>query len=466
MLPPRTPRSSAPLRALRVNLGALVVSALAALHSAPLGAQTPADRPNVVLIITDDMGYADLGVYGAKDIRTPNIDRLAREGVRFTDFYANGTTCSPTRAGLITGRYQQRYGVEQPLPASGATFNAGQRGLEASPFSLPRLLKSNGYATALVGKWHLGYAASQSPRAHGFDYFFGLKSGYHDFWHHNDSRGAPDLWENDATVEMPGYTTDLIAAKAVAFIEQRSRAGDPFFIDVAFNAPHWPFQRPDAPSKAIGNARFLKPADSLTSTRADYVSMVESLDKNVGVLLAALQRNGIARNTIVIFTNDNGGEWLSDNTPLFNRKYSTWEGGIRVPAIVRWPGHVKAGQVTSQVGVTMDLTASVLAATHTAVPADAPLDGMNLFPVLEGQAPVAARTLFWRSVHPNWNMRAVRDGDTKIVIESNHTFLYDVRRDPGERNDQARLRPEVVRALTLKLEAWEREVDADAARRK
>lgn len=410
------------------------------------------------------MGYADLGVYGAKDIRTPNIDRLAREGVRFTDFYANATTCSPTRAGLITGRYQQRYGVEQPLSADGATPDAGERGLEASPFSLPRLLKATGYATALVGKWHLGYAATQSPLAHGFDYFFGLKSGYHDYWHHNDSRGTPDLWENDARVELEGYSTNLIADRAIAFIAQHAKA--PFFIDVAFNAPHWPFQRPDTPSKALGNARFLKPADSLASSRADYVSMMEALDTQVGRVLASLEQHGLTRNTIVIFTNDNGGEWLSDNTPLFNRKWTTWEGGIRVPAIVRWPGHIRAGSVTPQVGITMDLTASVLAVTGATIPAEAKLDGLNLFPVLEASAPVTSRTLFWRSTQARRDMRAVRDGDQKIVIEGNHTFLFDVRRDPGERNDLARLQPKVVRALKLKLDAWERDVDAEAARRK
>lgn len=410
------------------------------------------------------MGYADLGVYGAKDIRTPNIDRLAREGVRFTDFYANATTCSPTRAGLITGRYQQRYGVEQPLSADGATPDAGERGLEASPFSLPRLLKATGYATALVGKWHLGYAATQSPLAHGFDYFFGLKSGYHDYWHHNDSRGTPDLWENDARVELEGYSTNLIADRAIAFIDQHAKT--PFFIDVAFNAPHWPFQRPDTPTKAVGNARFLKPADSLASSRADYVSMVEALDTQVGRVLASLEQHGLTRNTIVIFTNDNGGEWLSDNTPLFNRKWTTWEGGIRVPAIVRWPGHIRAGSVTPQVGITMDLTASVLAVTGATIPAEAKLDGLNLFPVLEASAPVTSRTLFWRSTQARRDMRAVRDGDQKIVIEGNHTFLFDVRRDPGERNDLARLQPKVVRALKLKLDAWERDVDAEAARRK
>ena len=315
---------------------------IGAVRGQPAAAQA-ANRPNIVLIITDDMGYGDLGSYGATDIRTPNLDRLAREGVRFTDFYANGTTCTPTRAGLMSGRYQQRYLVEAPLPAgSGVAGEMAERGLDASPYSLPRLLKNGGYATALVGKWHLGYQPNQSPNAHGFDWFFGLKSGYHDYWRHHDSRGQPDLWENDARVTVEGYTTDLITTKAIEFIEQN--ATRPFFVDVAYNAPHWPFQRPDTPTVAVGNARFLKPADSVTSSRADYVAMVERMDRGVGAILATLERKGLTRNTIVIFTNDNGGEWLSNNAPLFNRKWTTWEGGIRVPAIMRGPGRITTSE--------------------------------------------------------------------------------------------------------------------------
>ncbi len=430
-----------------------------------LAAQPAAAPPNVVLIITDDMGYADLGSYGARDIRTPNIDRLAREGVRFTDFYANGATCTPTRAGLISGRYQQRYLVESPLPAgSGVAGEMTERGLDAGPYSLPRLLKGRGYATALVGKWHLGYRADQSPNAHGFDLFFGLKSGYHDYWRHNDSRGEPDLWENDARVSVTGYTTDLITARTIEFIDRHAR--EPFFIDVAYNAPHWPFQRPDTPSVAGGNARFLRPADSLTSSRADYVTMVERVDRGVGEILSTLERQGLARNTIVIFTNDNGGEWLSDNTPFFNRKWTTWEGGIRVPAIVRWPGRIPAGRVTSQVGITMDLTASILAVAGVTVPAEAKLDGTNLFPILEGRAPVVERTLFWRSVQSGRSMRAVRMGDYKLVVDANHAFVYDVRQDPGERRDLAGSRTALARTLRQRLDAWEQEVDREAAARK
>ena len=293
-------------------------------------------RPNVVLIMTDDMGWADLGSYGASDIRTPNIDSLARDGVKLTDFYSNGVLCTPTRAGLISGRYQQRYGLEAPLPSDG---NPGsERGLLATGGSLPQLLKNNHYATALVGKWHLGYRPEYSPSAHGFDYFFGLKSGYHDFYAHNDGNGKPDLWEDGRAIEVSGYTTDLISQRSAAFIERN--AARPFFIEVAYNAPHWPYQVPDRPSVAPANARHLMPSDEGTSTRADYAAMVERVDRGVGEILQTLDRLGLASNTIVIFTNDNGGEWLSNNGPFFNRKWTVWEGGIRVPALIRWPGRI------------------------------------------------------------------------------------------------------------------------------
>lgn len=412
-----------------------------------------------MLIITDDMGYADLGSYGATDVKTPNLDALARAGVRLTDFYANGVMCTPTRAGLISGRYQQRYGLEQAL--SSASSADSSRGLPVAGHSLPQLLKNNTYATALVGKWHLGYKPQFSPGAHGFDYFFGLKSGYHDFYTHRASDRSMDLWENDRVIEEPGYMTDLITARAQRFIEQQARAGKPFFIDVAYNAPHWPYQPPDRPSVARGNATHLMPYDSATSTRADYVAMVERMDRGVGDLLRTLDRLGIAQNTLVIFTNDNGGEWLSSNGPLFNRKWTVWEGGIRVPAIVRWPGRIPAGKVSGQVGITMDLTASILAATGSVAPPAARLEGMDLLPILEGRSPEVTRTLFWRAVAGR-TQKAVRSGDWKLVVDGNHTFLYDVRQDLGERHDLANRRQDVARRLRGLLSAWEQDVDTEA----
>ena len=440
----------------RLVLG-LTLAALAPIPQAPAQG-TAAPPPNVVLIITDDMGWADLAIYGARDVRTPNIDALARAGVRFTDFYSNGVLCTPTRAALMTGRYQQRYGMEVALPSEGAS--GGDRGLAANGNTLPQLLRGGGYATALVGKWHLGYKAEFSPTAHGFDYFFGLKSGYHDYYTHEGSDGRPDLWENDRPIEVPGYMTDLITDRATKFIERS--AGKPFFIDVAYNAPHWPYQRPDKPSVAIGNSRHLMPGDSATSTRADYVAMVERVDHGVGAILRTIDRLGLARNTIVIFTNDNGGEWLSNNQPLFNRKWTVWEGGIRVPAIVRWPGRIPAGTVTPQVGITMDLTASILAITKAPVPATVRLEGTNLFPVLEGNQQPINRTLFWRTAAGNRLQKAVRSGDWKLVVDGNHTLVFNVKTDLGEREDLANRRQDVALRLRRLLAEWERDIDAEA----
>jgi arylsulfatase A-like enzyme len=416
-------------------------------------------QPNVVLIMTDDLGWSDVGSYGATDVRTPHIDGLARDGIRLTDFYANGMTCTPTRAGLISGRYQQRVGLEVPLPSAPAT--AGERGLRATGRSLPQLLKNNGYSTGLIGKWHLGYRPEHSPNAHGFDYFFGLKSGFHDYYTHDGGDGEPDLWENEQPIEKLGYTTDLVTEGAVRFIEEHAR--EPFFLDIAYNAPHWPYQIPGAPSVAPGNARHVMPHDAVTSSRADYVAMVEHLDRGIGEVLAALDRLGIADRTIVIFTNDNGGEWLSSNAPLTGRKFTVWEGGIRVPALVRWPGRIPAGKVSDQVGITMDLTASILAVTGASVPAETRLEGMNLFPVWEGRAPETERTLFWRAATGNAvRQAAVRRGDWKVVIDGGHTYVFNLRTDVSERHDLANRRQDVARELQPLLAAWQRDVDAEA----
>jgi arylsulfatase A-like enzyme len=444
--------------------GVLGVALALAVGSARLPAQsTPPDRPNIVLIMTDDAGYADFGAYGAPDIRTPHIDSVARDGVKLTDFYANGATCTPTRAGLITGRYQQRVTLEAPLGVQPEVD--AERGLTPTGRSLPQLLKNAGYVTALIGKWHLGWKPEFSPNAHGFDEFFGFKSGFIDYYQHTAGRGAPlhaDLFENDKPVEVAGYMTDLITDRTVRAIEQ-NRA-KPFFIDVAYNAPHWPYQRPDQSTTARDGGRHLQPFDHDTSTRADYVAMVERVDAGVGRILAALDRLGLTRNTIVIFTNDNGGEWLSHGGPLFHRKGSVWEGGIRVPALVRWPAKIPAGRVTHQVGLTMDLTATILAATSAAVPPGMRLDGIDLLPVLTGATREIERTAFWRVTGPRVQ-RAVRSGPWKLVMDQGRPLLFDLSKDIGERTDLIAAHPGVAIKLRAALEAWEADVDGEARAR-
>ncbi|HEY5619007.1 MAG TPA: sulfatase-like hydrolase/transferase [Vicinamibacterales bacterium] len=436
----------------------LLTALLAAAGSiGPAGAQSgDLRRPNVVLIMTDDVGYGDFGSYGAPDVKTPHIDSLARDGVRLTDFYANGATCTPTRTGLISGRYQQRFALERPL---GSAMTAdGELGLPATGRSLPQLLKNQAYATALIGKWHLGYKPEFSPGAHGFDYFFGFKGGFTDYYHHVNGDGRPDLYENERLVEVPGYMTDLITERSVRFIEQNRQR--PFFIDVAYNAGHWPYQPPGAPSKARDNGRHLGPFDEATSTRADYVAMLEHADRGVGRILETLDKLGLRQNTIVIFTNDNGGEWLSRNTPLFHHKGSVWEGGIRVPAILRWPGRIPAGRVSRQVGITMDLTASILAAAGNPDAAEARLEGINLLPVLEGRAPEVERTLFWRVT----GQQAVRSGDWKLLLDGGRAMLFNLRTDIAEHNNLIGQRSDIARRLRPLIATWQENVDAEAKR--
>jgi arylsulfatase A-like enzyme len=439
---------------MRITLSLLV--ALTCLAPAASAQSTDTSRPNVVLIITDDVGYGDIGSYGAPDIKTPNIDSLAKNGTRLTDFYA-APNCSPTRAALISGRYQQRSRIEVPL---GAARVAQEQGLRATGRTLPQLLKNNGYRTGLIGKWHLGYKPEFSPNAHGFDYFFGFKSGLIDYYQHTDTSGEHDLFENGEPTHVGGYSTDLFTERSVTFIEKS--AGQPFFLEVAFNAAHWPFQVPDHPSTAPDNARFVQPQDDPTNSRRDYAAIVERADQGVGRILSTLERLGLTRNTLVIYTQDNGGEWLSRNAPLFHRKNTVWEGGIRVPAIFKWPGRIPAGKTSGQVGIVMDLTATILAVTNSPVPADARLEGINLLPLIQDGARRTERTLFWRVTGAARRQRAVRQGDWKLLLDGGVPMLYNLANDIGERNDLTNQHSDIVKRLLPLITKWEEDVDAEA----
>jgi arylsulfatase A-like enzyme len=435
------------LVALLASLLALVLAACSAFGQDA----KPPRKPNILLILVDDLGYADLGCYGSKDIRTPNIDRLAKDGVRLTDNYAAAAVCTPTRASLITGRYPQRSGFDWVID-----YTEKDRGLAVSDASLPKLLKKNGYATGLFGKWHLGYKPQFGPNAHGFDTFFGFLAADLDYYSHRDALGDPGLYEDTKLVQEKGYLTDLITERSLAFLKKH--ADGPFFLEAAYNAPHYPFQPPGNPDD-VRNPRTYGPR---TGRRADYVKMVEHLDTGVGKLLAEVDRLGLAKDTLVIFVNDNGGERLSDNGPLLGTKFTLCEGGIRVPCIVRQPGVIPAGTASAQPVITMDLTASILAAAGVPAPTDPVPDGEDVMPILAGKKPPKERTFFWRLRLPGETLgqKAARRGKWKYVLDRGTELLFDLEADPGERRSLARQHPETVKELREAVTAWEAKLPA------
>jgi arylsulfatase A-like enzyme len=430
----------------------VVVLGLAAIlssHPAGLAGQGPSAaarvRQDVVLIVLDDMGYGDLGCYGCPDIRTPNINRLARQGVRLTDFYASGPVCTPTRAALMTGRYPQRVGLEWAIAPGDM-----EPGLPVEEIALPRMLKRAGCATGLFGKWHLGYRREFGPVAHGFDEFFGFLSADIDYYSHREITGAADLYEGDRPVRRKGYMTDLVTERAVGFIEKH--AGRPFFLEVAYGAVHWPFQPPDRPED-------IRDAETwYEGTREDYARMLERVDDGVGAIAQALERRGLTNRTLVIVTNDNGGEVLSLPGPLLGGKGSLLEGGIRVPCIVRWPGRIPAGQASAIPAMTPDLTATVLAAAGASPPASRTLDGIDLAPILNGTRRPPERTLFWRIDRGKSGQWAARKGRWKYFRYTKGELLFDIDADLGERRDLADRYPATVAQLRKEVARWEAEM--------
>ncbi|MDR1887878.1 MAG: sulfatase-like hydrolase/transferase [Zoogloeaceae bacterium] len=387
------------------------------------------ERPNIVFILADDLGYADLGVYGQTDFKTPNLDKLAREGVRFTQAYSNSAVCSATRFALITGRYQYRLrgGLEEPL----ARADNGL-GLPPEHPTLPSLLKASGYETALIGKWHLGWPPNYGPLKSGYDYFFGNHGGAVDYFTHKPGVGEnvlADLWEGEVRVERVGYYTQILADEATRYIRTRNAGpGKPYFLSLHFTAPHWPWEGPGDEQSSREEVKNLFHYDG--GNLKKYAEIVEALDKAIGQVLAAIEQNGGGKNTIVVFSSDNGGERFSKTWPFSGQKTELLEGGLRVPALLRWPARLRP-QVNHQVAITIDWLPTLLAAAGTAPHPDFPSDGENLLPVLEGKAPEHARALFWR--YKEQTQRAVREGNLKYLKINDNEFLFDVVVDQRER---------------------------------
>jgi arylsulfatase A-like enzyme len=393
-----------------------------------------APRPNILFILADDLGYGDLSCYGRPDYQTPVLDKLARQGLRFTSAYAAAPVCTPTRCAYITGRYPQRLpvGLAEPLTASSPL----DLGLPPDHPTIASLLKANGYDTSLVGKWHLGWRPEFGPNRHGFDEFFGVLSGAVDYFTHRaaDARGgdaaeggARDLWQNLTPIERVGYLTDVLTDKAVEIVTRRHPR--PFFLSLQYTAPHAPWEGPE--DKEISHTTHGPGPMVAGGSLKVFAKMMQRMDTGIGRVLSALDRAKLDRTTLVIFTSDNGGERYSYNWPFSLEKGDLHEGGTRVPAIVRWPGVIPAGRVTDQAAITMDWTATILGVAGTAADPAFPLDGENLMPVCSGQRAPYDRTLFWRVR----GFDAARVGRWKYLKSDAGEYLFDLSNDPGEKSD-------------------------------
>lgn len=408
--------------------------------------------PNIVLILADDLGYGDLGVYGSKTIPTPHIDALARSGTRFTDAYVTAATCSPSRAGLVTGRYQQRFGFEFNT-AGGALTHRESRGLRPSAVTMAEVLKQAGYVTGAFGKWHLGTRAHFHPQQRGFEEFYGFLAGAHSFF---PAKGPQPVYQTimrgkNALTE-PEYLTDAIAREAARFISRQK--DHPFFAYVPFNAVHTPIEASPKYQK-----RF---PDEKRPKQRDYNAMTSALDDAVGTIMQSVRKSGQMNNTLVIFMNDNGGPiytGVQSNGPLRLGKLFLFEGGVRVPLIISWPGVVKPKQVFRGVTSSMDLFPTACSAAGIDLPAAMKLDGVNLLPCLsEKSSRPPHEFLFW-SNGPN---KAVRHGKWKMVKAGAHTWLFDLSKDIGEKTNLSRKHPDTVEQLEKALKKWQSEMSPPA----
>jgi arylsulfatase A-like enzyme len=419
-----------------------------------------AAQPNIVFLLVDDMGHGDLGCYGALDARTPNLDQLASEGVRFTQFYSNGAECTPARTAFLTGRYPQRVGGMECAIGTGnvgryddAIRLAGKRdlGLPVKDATLAPALKQAGYHNAVFGKWHLGYEPKFNPLNQGFDEFIGFLGGNVDYFTHTELSALEVYYRDREPNREPGYMTHLITDDAIDFIGRN--AARPFFLYVPFSTPHFPFQGP------LDDTGAMHPADQFTvGTRAKYVEMLEDMDQSVGRILKALDDAGLRENTLLVFASDHGAMKPGRNAPFSGWKGGLLEGGIRIPLIARWPGHLKPGTESRQTATLLDLTHSFLR-VGAGTTKGAKLDGIDILQHVESGADDFERTLFWRARRDARTWRAIRRGDLKYVshidtgVSEQH--LFDLAADPGEEHDLLRTKPGLALQLHDELVAWE-----------
>lgn len=418
-------------------------------------------RPNIIFIVADDLGYADLGCYGGRAAQfgpvSPNIDALALGGLKFTEGYSNSPVCSPTRFALMTMRYQYRLrgGLEEPI--SSKSKGNPKLGLPPEIPTLPSLLRESGYATALIGKWHLGYPPAFGPLRSGYDEFYGIMAGGVDYFSHFSGKGDHDLYIGEQAHHEIGYLTDLLSRRAVDFVErQAAQSEQPFFLSLHYTAPHWPWEtRDDAhlAAELASNLFHLDGGDVDT-----YKRMIHHMDEGIGWLVDSLRRAGQLENTLIVFTSDNGGERFSDNWPLVGGKMDLTEGGIRVPWIAHWPAKIPAGTVSRQHCMTMDWSATLLALGGAQPVSNHPIDGVSLESVLSNPSHTFDRPLYWRMNHRG--QRALRAGDWKYLKVDEHEYLFNVTSDERERANLAQREPERLNVMRTAWEAWDATVPA------
>ncbi|MFK5974078.1 MAG: sulfatase-like hydrolase/transferase [Flavobacteriaceae bacterium] len=424
-------------------------------------------RPNVIIILTDDQGSIDTHAYGATDLYTPNMDRLAKEGTRFTQFYAAAPVCSPSRAALLSGKTNLRAGLENNVPIPENADKSGRYGMPTEQITMAEMLKDNGYYTALIGKWHLGHRKENLPNGQGFDYFFGHQRGCIDNYSHTFYWAGPnkhDLYRNTEEVYYPGvHFSDLMVDEVKQIINTKKK--EPFFIYWAFNAPHYPYQ---------GTPKWMEYYKDLPTPRREYAAFISNTDEKIGSVLDYIDELGLAEDTIVIFQSDHGHSleerafWGGGNAgPYRGSKFSMFEGGIRVPAIIRFPGVVPANQVRDQACIEMDWFTTI--ATLTGAKVTEKVDGKNLMPIiLDEKAPSQHKNLYWQVGDYNdqkaqW---AVRSGPWKLIgnvneptstgkkIDVDKLFLVNLDKDIGEQNNLAASKPKKLNELLELHNAW------------
>ena len=420
-----------------------------ALLLSPPASSAQEKKPNIVVILADDLGYADIGAQGgSKDVKTPNIDALAAAGTRLTQGYVSCPVCSPTRAGLLTGRYQQRFGHEMnPGPNEAPNF-----GLPTDQVTLAQALKDAGYATGMVGKWHLGFTPEMHPTQRGFDEFFGFLAGAHGY----DALGTgKNIVQRGTTplTEAPGYLTDVFGQEAAAFVDKHAAGDKPIFLYLAFNAIHTPMQ---APPKY--RERF---ADVTDEKRQTMLAMLSAMDDAVGLVTAKLKEKNALDDTLIVFLSDNGGPTPgngSRNTPLRGTKGSTYEGGVRVPFVVQWTGgKVPAGKVYDKPAIALDIFATALAAAGAKPPKDVTLDGVDLLPFLTGKNDAAPHETFYWRFGSRWG---IRDGNWKLLqTDAEGVQLFDLAQDVSEKNNLATAKADVVKQLQSKYDQWSSQME-------